>query len=66
MTKEYLLDKTLGGADIIQHLIRKEFPDHIMYIKGQDCGECPDPVPCGRAETAYIPGAIPLPRRADA
>ena len=44
MTKEYLLDKTLGGADIIQHLIRKEFPDHIMHIKGQDCGECPDPV----------------------
>lgn len=44
MTKEYLLSKTLGGADIIQHLIRKEFPDHIMHVKGQDCGECPDPV----------------------
>ena len=40
MTKEYLLSKTLGGADIIQHLIRKEFPDHIMHVKGQDCGEC--------------------------
>ena len=44
MTKEYLLSKTLYGVDIIQHLIRKEFPDHIMHVKGQDCGECPDPV----------------------
>lgn len=44
MNKEYLLAKTNGGADIIQHLIRKEFPDHIMHVKGQDCGECPDPV----------------------
>ena len=44
MTKEYLLSKTLYGADIIQHLIRKEFPDHIMRISGLDCGECPDPV----------------------
>lgn len=44
MTKEYLLSKTLYGADIIQHLIRKEFPDHIMRISGFDCGECPDPV----------------------
>ncbi len=26
MTKEYLLSKTLYGTDIIQHLIRKEFP----------------------------------------
>ena len=34
MTKEYLLSKTLYGADIIQHLIRKEFPDHIMRISG--------------------------------
>ena len=74
MTKEYLLDKTLGGADIIQHLIRKEFPDHIMHIKGQDCGECPDPVWADGSIIqvtldripAYIPGAIPLPRRADA
>ena len=44
MTKEWLLSKTNGGTDIIQHLIRKEFPDHIMSVKGQDCGECPDPV----------------------
>ena len=44
MTKEYLLDKTLGGADIIQHLIRKEFPDFVMHVSGTDCGECPDPV----------------------
>lgn len=44
MTKEYLLSKTLYGTDIIQHLIRKEFPDHIMRISGLDCGECPDPV----------------------
>ena len=44
MTKEYLLSKTLYGADIICHLIRKEFPDFTMHIKGDDCGECPDPV----------------------
>ena len=44
MTKEYLLSKTLYGADIIQHLIRKEFPDHIMHVQGDWCGECPDPV----------------------
>ncbi len=44
MTKEYLLSKTLYGTDIIQHLIRKEFPDHIMRISGLNCGECPDPV----------------------
>lgn len=44
MTKEYLLSKTLYGVDIIQHLIRKEFPDYIMHIKGDDCGENPDPV----------------------
>lgn len=44
MTKEYLLSKTLYGTDIIQHLIHKEFPDHIMRISGLDCGECPDPV----------------------
>lgn len=44
MTKDYLLSKTSGGSDIIQHLIRKEFPDHIMHVRGQDCGECPDPV----------------------
>lgn len=44
MTKEYLLSKTLYGTDIIQHLIRKEFPDHIMRISGLDCGECQDPV----------------------
>ena len=44
MTKEWLLSRTLGGADIIQHLIRKEYPDHIMNIRGRDCGECPDPV----------------------
>ncbi len=44
MTKEYLYDKTLYGTDIIQHLIRKEFPDHVMHVKGTDCGDCPDPV----------------------
>ena len=27
MTKEHLLAKTHYGLDIIQHLIRKEFPD---------------------------------------
>lgn len=44
MTKEYLLSKTLYGVDIIQHLIRKEFPDFVMRISGTDCGQCPDPV----------------------
>lgn len=44
MTKEYLLSKTHYGVDIIQHLIRKEFPDYIMQIKGDNCGENPDPV----------------------
>lgn len=44
MTKEYLLSKTLYGVDIIQHLIRKEYPDYIMHIQGEDCGENPDPV----------------------
>lgn len=44
MTKEHLLAKTHYGLDIIQHLIRKEFPDHIMHVSGSDCGDCPDPV----------------------
>lgn len=44
MTKEYLLSKTLYGADIIQHLILKEFPGRVMRVSGTDCGECPDPV----------------------
>mgnify|MGYP004526464147 CR=1 FL=1 len=44
MTKEYLLSKTLYGVDIIQHLIRKEFPDFVMRISGIDCGQCPAPV----------------------
>lgn len=50
MTKEYLLSKTLYGVDIIQNLIRKEFSDYIMNIKGDDCGENPDP--------AYADGRI--------
>lgn len=53
MTKEYLLSKTLHGVDIIQHLIRKEFPDHIMKVKGTDCGDCPDPV---RADGQMLDG----------
>ena len=44
MTKEWLLSKTNGGSDIIQHIIRKEFPDHIMHVSGTSCGDCPDPV----------------------
>ena len=43
MTKEYLLSKTLYGVDIIQHLIRKEFPDFVMRVSGTDCGQCPRP-----------------------
>ncbi len=44
MTREYLLSRTNNGIDIFQHLIRKEFPDHIMHVSGSDCGDCPDPV----------------------
>lgn len=44
MTKEHLLSKTNYGIDIFQHLIRKEFPDHIMQVSGSTCGDCPDPV----------------------
>ena len=44
MTREYLLSRTNNGIDIFQHLIRKEFPDHIMRVSGSTCGECPDPV----------------------
>lgn len=44
MTKEYLLSKTLYGTDLICHMIRKEYPDFIMKMSGDDCGECPDPV----------------------
>lgn len=44
MTKEYLLSKTLYGVDIMNHLIRKEYPDFTMHISGDDCGDNPDPV----------------------
>lgn len=44
MTREYLLSRTNNGIDIFQHLVRKEFPDHIMRVSGSTCGECPDPV----------------------
>ena len=44
MTREYLLSRTNNGIDIFQHLIRKEYPDHIMHVSGSTCGECPDPV----------------------
>ena len=44
MTREYLLSRTNNGIDIFQHLIRKEFPEHIMHVSGSTCGECPDPV----------------------
>lgn len=30
--------------DIMNHLIRKEYPDYNMKIKGDDCGDNPDPV----------------------
>lgn len=44
MNKEYLLSQTLYGVDIIHHLVRKEFPEHITHIKGDDCGQAPDPI----------------------
>lgn len=62
MTKQYLLSKTLYGIDIIQHLIRKQYPDYVMHIKGDNCGQNPDPVYAdGRVieiivEKKYTPG----------
>ena len=44
MTKDYLLSKTLYGVDIITHIVRLEYPDHITHIKGDDCGEAPAPI----------------------
>ncbi len=44
MTKDYLYSKTLYGVDIMDHLIRKEYPDYIMTIRGDECGDNPDPV----------------------
>lgn len=68
MTKEYLLQKTLYGVQIMNHLIRKEYPDHIMHIKGDECGDNPDPVfAAGEVihiyvEKTYTPG-VKLPAR---
>ncbi len=62
MTREYLLSKTLYGVDIISHLIRKEYPDFTMQVKGDDCGENPDPVFASgeiirvTVEKTYTPG----------
>lgn len=44
MTKEYLLSQTLYGVGIMNYLIRKEFPEHRIFVRGDDCGENPDPV----------------------
>ena len=44
MTKEYLLSQTLYGVYIMNYLIRKEFPEHRIFVRGDDCGENPDPV----------------------
>lgn len=60
MTKEYLLSKTLYGVDIIQHLIRKEFPDFVMRISGTDCGQCPDPVWAGGSIIEVTMDRIPV------
>lgn len=60
MTKEYLLSKTLYGVDIIQHLIRKEFPDFVMHISGTDCGQCPDPVRAGGSIIEVTVDRIPV------
>ncbi len=68
MTKEYLLSKTLYGVDIMNHLIRKEYPDFAMQVKGDDCGENPDPVFANgeiiriTVEKTYKPGSR-LPER---
>lgn len=44
MTKEHLLSLTLYGVYIMNCLIRKEFPKHRIFVRGDDCGENPDPV----------------------
>lgn len=44
MTKEYLLSQTLYGVGIMNYLILKEFPEHRIFVRGDDCGENPDPV----------------------
>lgn len=68
MTKEHLLSKTLYGVDIMNHLIRKEYPDFTMQVKGDDCGENPDPVFANgeiiriTVEKTYKPGSR-LPER---
>jgi len=44
MTREHLLSKTLYGVGIMNHLIRKEYPDFSIKVDGDDCGDNPDPV----------------------
>lgn len=68
MTKEFLLSKTLYGVDIMNHLIRKEYPDFTLHISGDECGKNPDPVFAGggiiriKVEKSYTPGKM-LPDR---
>lgn len=42
--------KTLYGADIISHILRKEYPEEeiVMHIKGRDCGICRNPFDDGK------------------
>lgn len=55
MTREHLLSKTLYGADIIHHIIREVYPAVVTHIKGDDCGEAPDPIHCdGTTIHVYI------------
>jgi hypothetical protein len=44
MTKGHLLNHTLYGVDIINHIVRLEYPEHTTIVKGDDCGEAPDPI----------------------
>ena len=68
MTKEFLLSKTLYGVDIMNHLIRKEYPDYTFHVSGDECGENPDPVFASggiiaiKVEKTYTPGKM-LPDR---
>lgn len=63
MTKEYLLSQTLYGVGIMNYLIRKEFPKHRIFVRGDDCGENPDPVFADGSiitieiEKTYMPGS---------
>lgn len=68
MTREYLQNHTLYGVHIVNHLVHQEYPDYVIHIKGDDCGEAPDPIHRDgtiiaiTVEKIYTPG-VKLPNR---